>query len=380
MKMYMRYLIALAICVVSVSAFAQNPIYYMVVGTYTKNQHDGLYVYRFNPNRGEATFVSKTSGVENPSFLTFSKDQKYVYAVNETHGDSSGGVSAFRFDKSKGELHFLNKVASGGDDPAFVSIDSTGKWVAVANYSGGNMAMFPTNEDGSLKPAAQIIAHEGYGVNVQRQEMPHPHCAIFSPDQKYVFGADLGNDRVYHYTFDASDATAPLKEMNPPYYEVTDGSGPRHLVFHPNKKFLYEINELSGDVIVYQYNSNDGSITSIQTIQSDNTAGKGDKGSAEIDLTPDGKFLYTSNRGNANDITIYKTQTDGKLVEVGHQKVGAHPRYFMIDPTGRFLLVANRDSNNIQIFVINKNYGLLQESGTPITVDSPVCIKMVPVK
>lgn len=376
----MRFLMAFAVCIVSVSAFAQNPIFYMLVGTYTKNQKDGIYVYRFNPNRGEATFISKTSGVENPSYLAISKDEKYVYAVNETHGDSSGGVSAFSLDKTKGELHFLNKVSSQGDDPAYISIDSTGKWVAVANYSGGNIVMLPTNSDGSLKPVAQNIPHQGYGINVQRQEMPHPHSVVFSPDEKYLFCADLGNDRVYHYTFDASNATTPLKEMDPPYYTVTDGSGPRHLVFHPNNKFMYEINELSGDVIVYQYNSNDGSIAAIQTIQSDNTPGKGDKGSAAIKITPDGKFLYTSNRGNANDITIYKTQSDGKLVEVGHQKVGTHPRDFMVDPTGRFLLVANRDNNNIQMFVINKNYGLLQETGTPITVDSPVCIKMVPVK
>ncbi|MGI8950391.1 MAG: lactonase family protein [Chitinophagaceae bacterium] len=373
--------IFLAILLFSVSFIqAQNPIYYLLVGTYTNTgKSEGIYVYRFNPNRGEATFISKIAS-ENPSWLTISKDQKFVYAVNEIHGDQSGQVSSFSFDKTKGELHFLNKQPSGGDDPCYVAIDGTGKDVVVANYSGGNFSVLQTNEDGSLKPAVQTIAHEGYGVNVKRQEMPHPHCTIFSPDEKYLFVANLGNDRLYHYKFDVSNSAAPLTAMDPQYYEVPDGSGPRHFTFSPNKKFGYLINELSGNVFVYNYDNNTGNLTQIQTIQSDNTNSKEDKGSAEIDITPDGKFLYTSNRAAANDITIYKTQTDGKLVEVGHQPVGLHPRNFMVDPTGRFLLVANQDSNNIQIFVINKNYGLLQDSGVKIEVGAPVCLKMMPIK
>lgn len=359
---------------------AQNPIFYLLIGTYTKNQNDGIYVYRFNPNRGEATFISKTSGVQNPSYLTVSKNEKYVYAVNETHGDSSGSVMAFALDKSKGTLSFLNKQSTGGDDPCYIETDSSNKWVTVANYSGGNIAVLPIAANGTLQPASQIIAHEGYGVNVERQEMPHPHCTVFSPDQKFVYVADLGNDRLYQYSFKSDEAKEPLKELEPPYYEVPDGSGPRHFTFHPNKKFAYLINELSGNVIVYEYNSETGNLKSIQTVPSVNAGGNEDKGSSEIFFRPDGKFLYTSNRGKSNDITIYKVASDGTLTEVGRQKVGLHPRYFMVDPTGRFLLVANRDSNNIQIFVINKNYGLLQDTGTTISVDMPACLKMVPVK
>lgn len=360
---------------------AQNPIFYMLVGTYTNppSKSVGIYVYRFNPNRGEATLVSTMPGVSNPSYLTFSSNQKFVYAVNENHGDSSGSVSSFSFDKTTGTLHFLNKVPSGGDDPAYIAVDSSGKFVVVANYSSGNFSVFRTNPDGSLQPYIQLIAHQGYGVNVQRQEMPHPHCTIFSPDEKYLFVTDLGNDRVYHYTFNAKDTVQPVKEMQPPYYEIPDGSGPRHLAFSPNAKYVYLISEMAGNVTAFQYDSSNGSLSEIQSIQSDNITTKGDRASAEIALTADGKFLYTSNREPANNITIYKTQSDGKLVIVGHQNVGIHPRYFMIDPTGRFLLVANRDSNDIQIFVINKNYGLLQDTNVKISVDMPVCIKMVPV-
>lgn len=358
---------------------AQNPIQYLLIGTYTKDgKSEGIYVYRFNPNRTEATLMSVAKGVSNPSYLAVSKDQKYVYAVNEDHGDNGGNVSSFALDKTKGELKFLNKQPSMGDDPCYVAVDSTGKNVIVTNYSGGNVVVFKTNDDGSLQPVVQNIVHDGYGVNVQRQEMPHPHSAMLSPDEKYLFVANLGNDRLYRYGFNAKDAANPLKPLDPPYYELPDNSGPRHMCFSANGKFLYVLNELSGNIIVYAYD--DSKLTEIQTIASDNTAGKGDKGSADIHATADGRFLYTSNRVTQNDIGMFKVATDGKLAENGHQAVGAHPRNFMIDPTGRFLLVASRDANSVQIFIINKNFGILQDTNIKIDVPQPVCLKMVPVK
>jgi len=359
---------------------AQNPIYYLLVGTYTTGgKSDGIYIYKYNPNRNEATPVGSVK-TENPSFLAISKDQKYVYAVNENHGGDKGGdVSAFALDKKKGTLTFLNKQSTGGDDPCHVSIDSAGKNIIVSNYSGGNLSVFKTAADGSLQPYAQLIAHDGYGVNVKRQEMPHVHEAVLSPDQKYAFVADLGNDRLYRYSFSPDDATAPLKNMDPAYYEIPDGSGPRHIVFSPDKKYAYLISELAGNIIAYSYNSASGQLTQIQTLPSDITKTKDDKGSAEIDITPNGKFLYTSNRVTSNEIVAYKVNSDGTLLEVGRTPTGIHPRHFMIDPTGHFLLVANKDSNNIQIFVINKNYGLLEDTKVTIDVPNPVCLKMVPV-
>lgn len=357
---------------------AQNPIYYLLIGTYTDGgANDGIYVYRFNPNKGEATFVSKTSGVQNPSWLCISKDGKSVYAVNENGGDKPGEVSAFAFDKKKGELTFLNKQPTDGFAPCHISVDASGKNVLTANYAGGNISVFKTNADGSLQPHTQLVGHEGYGVNVERQEMPHPHQVVFSPDEKYVFVPDLGNDRLYQYNFNGGDATNVLTAADPEYYTVDDGFGPRHLTFSPDGKTVYLLNELSGQIIVYGYNN--GKLTPKQTIASTTAGDKNDRGSAEIFITPNGKFLYTSNRGAANDVSLYKVQTDGTLLENGHQPVGANPRSMMVDPTGRFLLVASQNGNSIQIFVINKNYGLLQDAGTKIEVQKPVCLQMVPV-
>ena len=374
----MRYLLTAFLTLFAMTLFAQNPIFYLLVGTYTKapGKSEGIYVYKFNPNKGIITPVSNIK-TDNPSYLAISKDEKYVYSVNES-GEDKSMVSAFSFDKVKSELHQINSQPSGGADPAYISVDSTGKWVITANYNGGNISVFKTGDGGALQPAAQVLAHDGYGVNVSRQEQPHPHSAMFSPDGKFVYVPDLGNDRLYSYSFDANNNTSPLTATDPAYAEMPDGSGPRHMAFSPNGKFAYLLNELSGTITAYAYEN--GKLTEIQTIASTEAGDKNDRGSADIHLTPDGKFLYTSNRGKANDIAIFKPGTDGKLVFVARQPVGMHPRNFMIDPTGRFLLVACRDSNVVQAYVINKNYGLLTDAGFKIDLDMPVCLKMMPVK
>lgn len=371
------FLFLLSICIFN--AHAQNPIYYLLIGTYTDGgTPDGIHIYRFNPNKGEVTFVSKTSGVENPSWLCVSKDGKFVYSVNENNGDKPGEASAFAFDKKKGALTFLNKQPTDGLAPASIAVDESGKNVITANYSGGNITVFKTNADGSLQPHVQVVAHDGYGVNVQRQEMPHPHEVVFSPDQKYIFAPDLGNDRLYQYNFNGTDAANVLTQGDSAYYTVDDGFGPRHIVFSPDGKHAYLLNELSGQIIVYNYAN--GKLSPVQTIASTTAGDKNDRGSAEIVITPNGKFLYASNRGVSNNIALFKVQTDGTLLANGQQPVNANPRSIMVDPTGRFLLAASQNNNTIQIFVINKNYGLLENGSTLISdVQKPVCMQMMPV-
>lgn len=376
----MKKLLLVLFCVFFILTLkAQNPIQYLLVGTYTDGgSNDGIHVYRFNPNKGEATFVSKTSGVQNPSWLAISKDGKFVYAVNENSGDKPGELSAFAFDKKTGQLTFLNKQPTDGFAPCHVSVDASGKNVITANYSGGNITVFKTNDDGSLQPYVQLAGHEGYGVNVTRQEMPHPHQVVFSPDSKFVFSPDFGTDRLYQYNFNGTDPKNVLTPANDPgYVTIDDGLGPRHMTFSPDGKTAYLLNELAGNIIVYSYE--DGKFTPKQTIASTTAGDKTDRGSAEIVISPNGKFLYTSNRGAANNVALYKVQTDGTLLENGTQAVAANPRSMMVDPSGRFLLVASQNGNTVQIFVINKNFGLLQDTGVKIDVQKPVCLQMVPV-
>lgn len=367
----MKLIVACIAFFFACSAIAQNNTYYMLVG---EKSGTGISVFRFNAQRGVSTFVSKVTDIDNAMYMVVSPNQKYVYAVRETKG--SPEVWAFAFNKTKGELKLLNKQPAN-EGPCYITIDSTGRFIIGAEYGNGSLGVYKTNADGSLSPRVQSITHDGYGIVYERQEKSHVHSVVFSPDQKFLFAADLGNDRLYQYRFDPK-AAEPLTPAETPFYSVNDGSGPRHFIFHPNGKFAYLINELIGDVVAYSYDGN--GLHELQTIASATEGGQYEKGSADIHITPNAKFLYTSNRGKSNNVTVYSITADGKLNKTGEKKVNEHPRGFNIDPTGKFVLVASRDQNTIQLFTINPNFGLLEDAGTPISVDAPVFITFIPAK
>lgn len=371
----MRFLFAFFLLLISTCVNAQQ--FYLFVSGYTNgNTSEGIAVYKFNAAKGELNFISKIAGIENPSFMAISKDEKYLYCIHELK-DKRSGVSAYAIDKSKGTITFINHQPTGSNGACHIAIDTTGRFLVVSNYSDGSINVLTIKQDGSVNAPVQTIEHDGYGIHGTRQTKAHAHSSQFSPDGKYVFTADLGNDRFYQYQFNAK-STTPLEPSATPYQSMEDGSGPRHFVFHPNGKSVYVLNELSGTVTAFRYQNE--TLSLMQNIVSTAEGDKADKGSADIHITPNGKFLYTSNRGKSNSITIFKIDTEGKLTEVGKQKTGEHPRNFTIDPTGRFLLVANKNSNTIQIFSINANYGLLQDTGNIISYPSPSCLLMIPVK
>lgn len=368
-----RIIFALLPIFLFMNCFSQD--YYLFIGTYTSGKSKGIYVYQFNAANGKFKAVSDISS-KNPSYLTISPTGKYVYAVNENGSDQDGGVSAFSFDKSNGQLQFINEHSSGGADPCYITENKTAQWIFVANYNGGNLAALPVNADGSLDSLTQRVQHEGKGSNPDRQEKAHVHSVVLSPDEHYLFAADLGNDREYIYHFDPTKKQ-PLSAAKDSFATVSPGSGPRHFVFHPTKPYAYLISELSGKVVGFNYSN--GKLTQFQEISSHPEDFKGDKGSADIHVSPDGRFLYATNRGDANSIAVYAIdQSTGKLKLSGIQSTqGKHPRNFMIDPTGHFLLIANRDSDNIVIFAINPKTGLLNPTGQQISVPNPVCLKMI---
>ncbi len=359
---------------ISFCAAAQE--FYLFIGTYTAKGSKGIYVYRFNAATGAAEWVSNTDSAANPSYLAIAPNHKFVYAVNETHGDSGGNVSAYTFDKTTGKLTFINQQSTGGDDPCYVTVSKNNKWVMVANYNGGSAAAFAANTDGSLQPSAELMQDTGSSANVQRQEKAHVHSTVFSPGQNYLFTPDLGIDKVKIYTFNPA-SEKPLTPAAPPYVSVSAGNGPRHLTFHPNQKYAYLMQELSGTVGVFRYSN--GKFILLEDVPAHPKGYKGDIGSADIHVAPDGRFLYASNRGDENTITIFSINpATGKLKLKGYQPVmGKTPRNFIIDPTGNYLLVANQNTDNIVIFKRNKQTGMLQATGKQIKVSTPVCLQML---
>lgn len=369
-----RSLAVIALILLSLSGQAQQ--YYLFIGTYTTGTSKGIYLYHFDATTGKATQVGETD-VDNPSYLTLSPDGRFVYAVNENPAGKPGGVSALAFDSVSGTLRLLNQQSSGGEFPCYVAEDATGKWVTVANYGGGNLSAFMVAADGSLGASAQLIQHEGKGPNVQRQEKPHVHSTVFTPDQHYLVSADLGLDKVYVYDF-YPDRDNPLSPAAAPYIPVRPGSGPRHIDFSPDHRYMYLITELSGDVNVFGYSK--GKFTPIERVPSVIKDTSADKGSADIHLSPDGKFLYTSDRGTTNDIVVFAVHPgSGKLKRVGSVSCGGvTPRNFTIDPSGHFLLVANQKSDNVVIFKRDVQTGLLTPTGDQIQLGNPVCLKWWP--
>jgi 6-phosphogluconolactonase len=361
------YLFLLFITTIA-SLQAQKNKLNLIVGTYTNScESRGIYVYEFDSNNANIRLKKSSDSIVNPSYLSVSKDGKFIYAVKENGDDSS--VSSFGFDSSSGRLRLINQISSKGADPCYLINDDMN--VIVANYSGGNISVFGKNQDGSLSEAKQVVQHYGKGVNPQRQEKPHVHMVYFSPDKKYVLSNDLGNDKVYVYAYNPS-ATSDILSLKDSV-SVKAGSGPRHLTFSKKGKYVYLLQELDGSLTTFKYA--DGKLTQISetSILAENF--KGTFSGADIHISPNGKFLYASNRGEANTLSIFKVSRKGKLKSKGQiSTLGKGPRNFVIDPTGKFLLVAHQYSNDIVIFKINKRKGTLKDSGQKIELCSPVCL------
>lgn len=345
----------------------------LVVGTYTNpGKSEGIYVYEFDSETGKFIYKNQASGISNPSYLTASKNGKFIYAVNEV---DNGTLSAFTFDQESGALKLINSKPSLGSAPCYVSVDSDNEFVFVGNYGQGNFAAYAVSSDGALGDAVQVIQDSGGSLNTSRQEGPHVHSTILSPDEKFLVVSDLGTDKISVYKFDVKNKKRPLEVIDPPYTIPEPGGGPRHLDFHPNGKFVYSLMEMTGHIVAFSYN--EGKIKNIQKISILAPGFKGDVGAADIHLSPDGNFLYASNRGDANDISIFSVNSStGKLSFVGrHSSLGKTPRNFVIDPSGRFLLVANQNSNNIVVLKRDTKTGLLRNTGEQIKVWNPVCLK-----
>ena len=354
---------------------SDGKIFNLLIGTGSSpGKAQGIFVYSFNTETGEFTAKSEMTTHKNPNYFAISKDRKNVYAVGE---GADGVINSFSFNAASGELTFINNASAGGPGPCYVSIDNNKKFVFVGNYSGGSLTAIPINADGSLGQGVQNIPHSGSSVVKPNQEKPHVHAAVLSPDNRYLYAPDLGTDKVNIYNVDYSKAK-PLAPAIQPFVSVATGGGPRHFTFHPTGKFAYVIHELSGDVTGYDYA--DGKLTEKQRVSMSPSDFTGKVSAADIHISPDGKFLYGSMRGDRHELGIYSIDKKGKLTFVGRQStLGKAPRNFSLDPSGNFLLAANQDSDEVVIFKRDKKTGLLTDTGKRIPVGRPMCLKFAAV-
>ncbi|MDR0422097.1 MAG: lactonase family protein [Proteiniphilum sp.] len=356
----------------SATEIAAGDELFLLAGTYTsEGGGKGIYLYRFDTVTGASDSVGMAEA-DNPSYLALSPDGKFFYAVSE-NDESGSAVYAFSLDRRSGGMELLNSRPVNSSSPCYITVGRKGRNVHTANYGGGSITSFQAKEDGWLTPAVSMTVFKGSGPDSVRQKGPHLHSVNYSPDGQYLFAADLGSDRLYRISVNETpfEGQSGLLENSLKEFVMPAGTGPRHFDFHPGGRFLYLLGELSGEVIVFDYAF--GELTQKQIIAADTV---GASGSADIHVSPDGRFLYASNRLKADGIAIFSVNPDdGTLTKKGYQLTGRHPRNFVITPDGKFLLVACRDDNKIEVFRIDAETGLLTDIRRDIPLGKPVCLK-----
>jgi 6-phosphogluconolactonase len=371
--------LALASCTRTLPT-ASNQDYLVYVGTNVSDpQANTVYLYRLSLTTGELLPLGAMKGGASPTYLTIDAGHRRLYAVSETQtylGAPGGGVSALAIDPHNGTLALLNQQPSQGASPCYISLDQTGKNVLVANYSSGNVTSLPVQADGQLGAPAATDQHQPPTGPHKNQDKPHAHSFLPAPDNRYVFSADLGTDKVYGYQLDAS--SGKLTPLPTPAFTAKPGAGPRHLTFHPNGRWAYLENELNSTVTVLAYNAKAGTFQEIETRSTLPAGYTGDNSGADVHVSPDGQTLYTSNRGDNSLAVFHIAAATGRLALLQHVSTqGKTPRNFALDPSGRVLLVANQNSDNIFTYSIDRQTGKLTPTGKSVTLPSPMFVQVV---
>lgn len=354
-------------------AMQQRRQYLVYVGT-TGSQSKGIYVCRFNEDTGHITSLGLAAQTVNPYSLVASPRGSYLYAANiirNFRGEDSGAVSAFAINRQTGRLTLLDQVSSHGANPAYISLDKTGRFVLVANYTGGSVAVLPVGEDGRLGKITGFVQHTGSSVNPKRQEGPHPHSIRVSPDNRFALAADLGLDKLLVYRLNS--ATGSLSPAKSPYATVRPGSGPRHFVFSPSGRLLYVISEMGSTITVFSYRAASATLHDIQVVSTLPKGFAGENTGAEVQVAPSGRFLYASNRGDDTIAVFAINVGKGTLTSIEYVPTeGKTPGMFAIDPSGSYLFVANGNSDNVVVFRIHQKTGRLTPSGQVLNLSPPL--------
>lgn len=353
--------------------------YLVYFGTYTGAKSKGIYVSRFDSATGKLEASQLAAETQSPSFLALHPKGRFLYAVGEASsvGDKhQGGVTAFAIE-SDGKLKALNTQPSGGGGPCHLALDAAGRWLVTANYGSGSVAALPVRGDGTLDPPACAIQHAGSSVNKDRQSGPHAHCANLSPDGRFALACDLGLDKVMVYRLGAGEHA--LMANDPPFGTVAPGSGPRHLAFSRDGRFIYVVNEMISSITAFRWDARPGALTEVQTLSTLPQNFSGQSFCAEIAVHSSGKFVYASNRGHDSIAVFAADQKTGKLSLVECQPTqGKTPRHFALDPSGGWLLAENQNSDSVVVFRVNSKSGTLTATGQKLEVPSPVCAVFLP--
>jgi 6-phosphogluconolactonase len=388
--------LALTICFIGALAgralFAQNASAhgdsFVYVGTYTDTpaKGQGIYLFRYDAKTGHLSALGVAAEVPNPSFLATDPQQKFLYAVTERGSDpnvkgakADQTVSSYSINSKTGALTFLNKVSSAGGMPCHLVVDQTGKMLFVADYGSGRVVSYAINPDGSIGAQTGMFQDTGSSINPRRQEGPHVHSTVLSPDNRFLFTPDLGLDQIKIYKIDPAKGT--MTPNDPPSVSVTPGLGPRHFAFGRGAKFAYAICEMGSSVVVFSYDREKGALQPIQTISTLPPDFAGVNNSAEIEVDKSGRYLYASNRGS-DSITVFRIdEQKGTVASLQvAPTLGKGPRNFKIDPAGKFLIAANQNSDQLVLLKIDPHSGQLTPGNETIDVPSPVCVIFVPVE
>jgi 6-phosphogluconolactonase len=346
------------------------------VSAFAPGEKGGIHAFKFDSEKGTLEPLNRSTGAQNPFFIAVSPDKKFLYSIDaEKFGAPDDEfVAAFAIEDRSGSLRLLNRQSAKGTASCFLDVDPTGKSVLVANYSSGNVAALPVKPDGALEEAASSFQHSGSGGDPARQKGPNAHCLVVSPDGRHALACDLGIDKVMIYALEAK--TAKLTP-NPSQASATlaPKSGPRHLSFHPNGRLVYVINELANTVTVFDWNPAEATLREKQTIATLPQDFTGKSYTADLKITPDGKFLYGTNRGH-DSLASYRIAADGTLTLLRIQPSGGKgPQNLLVTPDGQWLLCANMPGNNVVVFKVDAASGAITPHRTPVEVPMASCIR-----
>ena len=352
---------------------AEDPLVFITA--FAPGDEGAIHAYHMNPNSGQLTLAHKTTDVEHPFFIAISPDNRFLYSIHapgQFGGEQYEQVASYALKGRTGSLRLLNRQSAMGSAACYLDVDSTGKTVLLANYTTGSIASFAVQTDGSISKATTFVQHNGSSVNETRQEGPHAHSIVVSPDNRFVYVADLGLDQVLGYRL--NDSGAQLIPATQPFVRTIPGAGPRHLTFHPNKQHMYVINELANSITAFDYDSNNGLLIERQTLSTLPDDFEGTSHCADLKITPDGQFLYGTNRGH-DSIATYRLDDKGAMTLLSIEtSLGSSPQNLAITRDGKFLICANMGGNNVIVFDIDSVTGKLTPVGNPLAITGPSCI------